>query len=114
MAQKNRFENGLSFLHLKNLFFELEKLPECSWNDPEQFRPERFLNNPLSHKFSYLPFGGGPRLCIGMQFAMLEILIILTRIFQNYKLSMDQQPLTLEPLITLRPKTKLNLKLEKI
>lgn len=52
------------------------------WNEPEQFKPERFLaaGTANQHRFAYFPFGGGPRICIGNTFAMLEGPLVLATI----------------------------------
>lgn len=57
--------------------------PEPERFDPERFTPERSANR---HKFAYLPFGAGPRLCIGNNFAMIEAQLVLATIAQRYRL----------------------------
>ena len=60
------------------------------WPDPLVFRPERFLTERKDHhRFSYIPFGGGPRVCIGSQFAILEALTILAISIKNYAFEAD-------------------------
>jgi cytochrome P450 len=58
------------------------------WESPEVFDPERFSaeNEEKIAKFAYLPFGGGPRICIGNSFAMMEAQLILANIAQRYTL----------------------------
>ena len=58
-----------------------------AWEDPEKFDPERFRGSrkDTNHPFQFLPFGGGPRNCIGMRFALLEIKIALVKILSKYK-----------------------------
>jgi cytochrome P450 len=57
------------------------------WDDPEHFHPERFLSpDVLKHKFSYFPFGGGPRICVGKTLAMMEGPILLARILQSFRI----------------------------
>ena len=54
------------------------------WNDPTKFDPERFLAaDVLRHKFAYFPFGGGPRICLGKSFAMLEGPLILASVLRR-------------------------------
>lgn len=76
--------------------------------DPLTFRPERFENDMLKSipQFAYIPFGGGPRGCIGNHFAMLEMVITLCMIGQRYRLRLapEHPPIEMEPLMTLRPK----------
>ncbi|MDX1406587.1 MAG: cytochrome P450, partial [Saprospiraceae bacterium] len=79
------------------------------WPDPARFDPGRF--SELAKKehvpYSYLPFGGGPRLCIGNQFAMLEMILVLGYIARNFELScLTQQP-EIQPMVTLRPKGRM-------
>lgn len=78
------------------------------WEDPERFDPERFADDAEHawHKFKYFPFGGGPRICIGNQFALVEGPLILATLGQRYRFELmhPEQPLALEPQITLGPK----------
>jgi len=77
------------------------------WDDPLTFEPERFTeaNMKKRPKFAYLPFGGGPRQCIGNNFAMMEMQIIVPTLLQQFQLSLsDTAKIESDPLITLRPK----------
>lgn len=58
------------------------------WDAPEQFNPERFTetNEEKRHKYAYLPFGAGPRKCIGNTFALTETQLILATLLPRYKL----------------------------
>jgi cytochrome P450 len=56
-----------------------------SWPSPLAFRPERFLE-PDARRSAYLPFGLGPRLCIGREFALGEMVIVLSRLLASYRL----------------------------
>jgi cytochrome P450 len=76
------------------------------WNSPDQFNPDNFLaeKEKTRHKFSYFPFGGGPRYCIGNNFSLMELQIILAVIGQHYRLCHDPlHQVALDPQITLRP-----------
>jgi cytochrome P450 len=57
-----------------------------SWPEPEVFRPERFLHES-GPRADYLPFGMGPRLCIGREFALGEMAIVLSRVLAKYRLT---------------------------
>jgi cytochrome P450 len=77
------------------------------WPDPDRFDPDRFTPEAIKarHRFAYFPFGGGPRLCIGQHFAMLEMLIVLARLLQGFDFTLrPNQRIATAPLITLRPK----------
>ena len=58
------------------------------WDDPDTFDPERFTpeRSEGRHKFAYIPFGNGPRKCIGQTFALTEALLILATILPRYKM----------------------------
>ena len=76
------------------------------WPDPERFDPDRFTaeQDAARPKFAYLPFGGGPRGCIGNQFAMVEAQLIVASIAQRFRVELlPDQDIHPEPLITLRP-----------
>jgi cytochrome P450 len=75
------------------------------WENPEGFDPERFTPERSAERppYAYFPFGGGPRLCIGNNFAIMEGQLILATIAQRYRLDlMPGHPVVVEPLITLR------------
>jgi cytochrome P450 len=77
------------------------------WDEPERFDPERF-SQPRSEarpNFAYLPFGGGPRICIGNGFAMSEAQLVVATVAQRYRLRLAPgHPVELHPLVTLRPR----------
>ena len=73
---------------------------------PHQFRPERWsdLDTPLSPRYSYFPFGGGSRICIGEHFAMTEAIAVLALIAQRWNVLPAQLGLAKpKPSVTLRP-----------
>jgi cytochrome P450 len=79
--------------------------------DPERWRPEMAARRP---KYSYFPFGGGPRQCIGEGFAWTVGLLVLSAIAQRWRLVLSfVQRIGLEPLLTLRPKYGMRMILEK-
>ncbi|MGA7156527.1 MAG: cytochrome P450 [Acidobacteriaceae bacterium] len=77
-----------------------------AWANPESFDPERFARanpNPPA-PFTYVPFGGGPRGCIGGNYAMLQILMILSVVLRRYDLHLvPGQTITPRPMVILRP-----------
>jgi len=77
------------------------------FDEPELFQPARWMDGLAKRlpRFAYFPFGGGPRLCIGQQFAMLEGIVILSSIVQRWRLDLAPgQDMTPKPAITLRPR----------
>ncbi len=77
------------------------------WPDPERFEPERFLSEPSAGRprLAYLPFGGGPRHCIGNQLALMEIKLILIRMIQLYRFTLvSKSPIRMNPLSSLQPR----------
>ena len=93
--------------------FVVHRRPQL-WPDPERFDPERFTADRVAArpKFAYLPFGGGPRQCIGNQFAMVEASLILAMIAQRHQVQLTPgQHIAAEPLITLRPKPGIRVRL---
>ncbi|RMF38778.1 MAG: cytochrome P450 [Alphaproteobacteria bacterium] len=83
------------------------------WEEPDAFRPERFLN-ARPDRFTYLPFADGPRICIGAGFAMMEAQIVLATLLRRFRFeSVGHTP---EPLlvITLRPGGGVRLKVSEL
>jgi cytochrome P450 len=84
------------------------------WDDPERFDPERFAPERVAARprFAYFPFGGGPRLCIGIGFAMTEAQLVLASVASRFRLEpVEGHEPRLEPLVTLRPRDGLAMRL---
>jgi cytochrome P450 len=94
--------------------YVLHRRPKL-WPDPERYDPDRFApeHDAARPRFAYIPFGGGPRGCIGNQFAMVEAQLIVASVAQRYRVELlpgqDIQP---EPLITLRPSPGIHARLQ--
>ncbi|WP_390912244.1 cytochrome P450 [Pseudosulfitobacter sp. SM2401] len=77
---------------------------ELLWDDPDAFRPERFEDRKAIPRYAYLPFGDGPRICIGASFALQEAVIILATMLSKFKFKpvkgRDPEPVMI---LTLRP-----------
>ena len=73
------------------------------WEEPDTFKPERFMD-ATHHKYSYFPFGGGMRMCIGKHFAMTEMLLMLASLCERLHFHCEApDDIVEEPVITLRP-----------
>ena len=87
------------------------------WDRPNEFIPERWEKitvKEVSQKNIYFPFGGGIRRCIGESFAWTEGILVLAAIARKWKLTLDpSQKIGLQPMITLRPKYGMKMRLSK-
>ena len=94
--------------------FITHRLPEL-WNNPLEFDPERFNpeNKSDRHRFAYIPFGAGPRRCIGDGFALTESVLAAAAIAQRFRLRIpDGYVAQMDPQITLHPKGGMPLQFE--
>lgn len=89
---------------IMSFFYGMHRDPKY-WENPSIFKPERFLDaeGKLLKPRNYYPFGGGPRLCIGNNFAMAEMSLFLHSFFKDFMLSPTGRVPVMKPLITLRP-----------
>jgi cytochrome P450 len=77
------------------------------WEEPERFDPDRFTPERSAHRprYAYIPFGGGPRLCIGNSLAMMEAQLVLATVAQRYSLRVvPGHPVEPQVLVTPRPR----------
>jgi cytochrome P450 len=77
------------------------------WEQPYRFNPDRFTQERVQgrHRFAYFPFGGGPRLCIGRDFALTEATLILAMVARRFELRLAPGAIVKEqPVATLRPR----------
>lgn len=72
------------------------------WDAAEDFVPDRWMD-PNINKEAFMPFGAGPRMCIGEHFAMMEMQLIITEIISTWKIKLKSDVVNERPLITLRP-----------
>jgi cytochrome P450 len=87
------------------------------FSDPDLFYPDRWTKEAKSQlpRFSYFPFGGGIRGCVGEPFAWMEGVLLIATVCQQWKMHHDDthDKVELKPLITLRPKHGMHMKLER-
>jgi cytochrome P450 len=86
--------------------FAMHRRPDL-WDDPQRFDPERFAGDAERNwpKFKYFPFGGGPRICIGNQFSLVEGPLILATLGRRFRFELPrpEQTVIFHPQITLAP-----------
>jgi cytochrome P450 len=86
------------------------------FDSPEEFRPERWLDEKIKQlpKYAYFPFSGGPRACIGNSFAMMEAVLTLATVAQRFRLRLvEGHEIKPWPVFTLRPKYGVRMVIEK-
>jgi cytochrome P450 len=86
-----------------SFFFGLHR-SESLWQEPLKFKPERFISDTSTIKpKNYFPFGAGPRMCIGNNFAMAEMSFFIFTFLKKFKIKPTGYTPEMKPLITLRP-----------
>jgi cytochrome P450 len=75
------------------------------WQEPDLFRPERFMpDQPAPARFAFMPFGAGPRICVGAQFAMTEAVLVLATLIGRFRISrVDARPVLPVGIVTTQP-----------
>jgi cytochrome P450 len=86
---------------------------ETNWPEPERFDPERFGQGKQPAPYSYLPFGGGARNCLGANFAQVEAKVVLARIFQRYELNLTRPRVHIHMGATLEPRPGVFMRVER-
>ena len=85
------------------------------WSDPDRFDPRRFDLQPGQlpggHRYAWFPFGAGPRACIGMQIATLEVQIVIATILQAFTITTPLAATPVHAAITLQPTGALSIQL---
>lgn len=97
-------------------FYGLHRNPEL-YEDPHAFKPERMLPaaKKKRHPYAYLPFGGGPRLCIGLHFAMLEMQLAMIYLLRHYEFTaVDNREILPKPFLTLRASQSIQMRVTKL
>ncbi len=77
------------------------------WTSPDAYDPSRFLGGARDRidRFAYIPFGAGPRVCIGMAFSMQEAIIILANLLRTFRFELvEGHPVAPRQRVTLRPR----------
>ncbi|WP_397301791.1 cytochrome P450 [Nonlabens ulvanivorans] len=85
-------------------FYEMHRRKDL-WENPESFDPSRFeAQKAKAYRDFYFPFGAGPRMCVGNNFAMMEMMLVIRRMVERFEITTVQDHIDYHPLITLKPK----------
>jgi cytochrome P450 len=85
-------------------FYEMHRRKDL-WKNPEKFDPDRFApNKAKSYRDFYFPFGAGPRMCVGNNFAVFEMVLVIARILEQFEITTVHKDIDYHPLITLKPR----------
>jgi len=97
--------NGIVLPKGSNLLFSIYEIHRHSdfWKQPNEFIPERFLDENIKFSKNYFPFGAGPRMCIGNNFAMYEMILAIIALVEQFEIIEKESPIQIKPLITLKP-----------
>ncbi|AXE20212.1 cytochrome P450 [Runella rosea] len=85
------------------------------WQKPHEFYPDHFLPENVKQRptYAYIPFGGGPRMCVGNNFALMEMQIVLALLVRKFDfLLVERKDAVADPLVTLRPKKALKMNIK--
>lgn len=108
-AEKEIIINDYKIPKGRNVLLEIylmHRSPDL-WENPLTFDPDRFSPEAVKNRNSnqYLPFGAGPRMCIGNHFAVMEMQLLMAAMVQRFDFEIvENHPVELDPLVTLRPK----------
>ncbi|MBB5920877.1 cytochrome P450 [Actinoalloteichus hoggarensis] len=96
--------------------YTLHRHPEF-WDEPELFRPERFAPEQKAKRsrYSYLPFGAGPRFCVGSSLGMMEAVLVIAMITRELRLTaVPGRPVVPEPMLSLRVRGGLEMSVHRV
>ncbi len=106
MAIADDVVKGQSFPRGSLVLMSIYELHRSSdfWESPEEYNPDRF-DSSLKKDYSnyYYPFGAGPRMCVGNNFAMYEMIIAIAQIIKKYRISTNLKTVEVNPMISLKP-----------
>lgn len=84
------------------------------FESPAEFHPHRWTTEFSKQlpKYAYFPFGGGPRVCLGQDFAMMEVTLVIAAVLQRFRLTLaNEQLVEPQPVVLLRPKSRIQIRL---
>ncbi|STX29395.1 putative unspecific monooxygenase [Legionella beliardensis] len=92
---------------------DLHRHPDF-WPKPNKFYPERFINNSTAHKYAYIPFGMGKRICSGYQLAMIEAIYVISKLVLDFQFELKEYGrLRTQAMVTQHPKDTIKLLIRK-
>ncbi len=114
IAQEMDFD-GNKILKDERLFYSiyLTHRDENVWENADSFCPERFSNGKKPAGLSYVPFGGGPRVCIGATFGQVEARVVLSRLLRNFRFEFTNHKIHPHMGATLEPRPGVMMKVER-
>jgi cytochrome P450 len=85
-------------------FYEMHRRKDL-WDEPETFNPDRFESSKAKeYRDFYFPFGAGPRMCVGNNFAVFEMVLVIARMLERFDITPVHDQIDYHPLITLKPR----------
>lgn len=85
-------------------FYEMHRRKDL-WDAPEKFDPDRFESSKAKeYRDFYFPFGAGPRMCVGNNFAVFEMVLVIARMLERFEITPVHDQIDYHPLITLKPR----------
>jgi len=107
---KHTVLNGYRVPQASKVFLSIYNIHRHSnyWKQPEVFKPERFDELNLGHKLAYMPFGAGPRFCIGNHLAMMETTLVIALLLKQFDFELLQDDVLTKVAISLFPKDGLS------
>ncbi|MEN8816331.1 MAG: cytochrome P450 [Nonlabens sp.] len=85
-------------------FYEMHRRKDL-WDEPEAFNPDRFESSRAKeYRDFYFPFGAGPRMCVGNNFAVFEMVLVIARMLERFDITPVHDQIDYHPLITLKPR----------
>ena len=92
--------------------WEIHRHPHF-WKDPESFIPERFSTQEARHRFAFIPFGAGPRICSGTRLSLIEGVLIIAVFLKQHTLNLiPNQKIEVETTITARPRYGIHMEIK--
>ncbi|HEV7475287.1 MAG TPA: cytochrome P450 [Pyrinomonadaceae bacterium] len=84
------------------------------FDEPEEFKPDRWTTEFIKQlpKYAYFPFGGGPRVCVGQDFAMMEAMLVIATVLRRFRITLiNEEPVEPHPVVLLRPRSRIKIRL---